>query len=63
MQTTVLLHYLQGVQSASKLSSITTFTTITGQRKLVSQIHIKLLQMIQSVLQHYMFPIILIWTA
>jgi hypothetical protein len=66
MQTTALLHYIHGVQSASKLSSITTFTTITEKRKsesTVSQIHIKLLQMIPSVLQCYMFPIILFQTA
>ena len=66
MQTTALLHCIHGVQSASKLSSITTFTTITGKRKpesLVSEIHIKLLQMIRSVLQRCMFPTILIQTA
>lgn len=42
MQTTALLHHLHGVQSAFKLSTITTFT-ITGGKKtelLVSQIHI-----------------------
>jgi len=62
MQTTALLHYIHGVQSASKLSSITTFTTIRRKRKpesLVSQIHIKLLQMIRFVLQHCMFPTVL----
>jgi len=34
MQTTALLHYTHGVQSASKLSSITTFTTLTGKENL-----------------------------